>query len=188
MLTADYASMDCVGCIASPFARPLCSPKRGKQHSANGFVLTDVLVGAAMIVFFAVGTAAAMARVNTNAAVNRNSVAAQAIVRTQIDQALTATFTPEATAAILALTAVGADVDGDGEGDGELFQSNVPIIVARAPELNYTQQRIVAGSLYRQVLVAEPSLNVRRVSFLLRYQYRGTTYFYRLATLRAQDR
>jgi len=151
----------------------------------NGFVLTDVLVGAATIVFFAVGTAAAMTRVNTNAAVNRNNIAAHAIVRTQIDQALTASFTPETTAAILLTTATGGDVDGDGEGDGELFQSNVPIIETPAGEGASTPQRIVTGSLYRQVIVAGAPLNLRRVSFLLSYPYRGRTYFYRMATLRA---
>ena len=187
MLIADYRHMNSARTLESSCFQPAFPiPKR--DRSAIGFVLADVLVGAAMIVFFAAGTAAAMTRVNTNAAVNRNNIAAQAIVRTQIDQALTASFTAEVTAAILSTTVSGADVDGDGEGDGELFQSDVPLIVARAGEGGSTPPRIVTGSLYRQVIVADVPLNLRRVSFLLSYPYRGRTYFYRMATLRAQDR
>jgi len=130
----------------------------------------------------------AMVRINRTAAVNRNYVAAQAIVRNQIDQALAATYTPTSVAAILAVTAAGGDQDGDGEGDGELFQSDVPILVARDTLIGNSQVAVITGNLYRHVAIVDATLQLRRVSFLLSYQYRGRTYRYRMTTLRAQDR
>jgi hypothetical protein len=130
----------------------------------------------------------AMVRINRIAAVNRNYVAAQAIVRNQIDQALAAAYTPDTTAPILAVTPAGADQDGDGEADGELFQANVPILVTRDTLIGNTQTPVITGNLYRHVAIVDATLQLRRVSFLLAYQYRGQIYRYRMTTLRAQDR
>lgn len=129
-----------------------------------------------------------MVRINRTAAVNRNYVAAQAIVRNQIDQALAAAYTPDTTAAILAVTPAGADQDGDGEGDGELFQADVPILVTRDTLIGNAQSPVITGNLYRHVAIVDATLQLRRVSFLLAYQYRGQIYRYRMTTLRAQDR
>lgn len=156
--------------------------------SRAGFVLTDVMVAGALIMLFAVATMIAMIRINRTAAVNRNYVAAQAIVRSQIDQALCAAYTPDTVAPILATTGSGADCDGDGEGDGEVLQSNVPILVSRDTLIGNDQFAVVAGTIYRHVSVVDATLNLRRISVLLTYPYRGRTYSYRMTTLRAQDR
>jgi hypothetical protein len=157
----------------------------GRPYHA-GFVLADVIVAGALIMLFAVATTIAMVRINRTAAVNRNYVAAQAIVRSQIDQAMCAVFTPDTAAAVLAPTVAGADRDGDGEGDGELFQSNVPLLVSRDTLIGNDQISVVAGTLYRHVSVIDATLNLRRISMLLTYPYRGKTYAYRMTTLRAQ--
>jgi type II secretory pathway pseudopilin PulG len=160
--------------------------KQAARHS--GFALTDLLIAGALLILFSVGTMIAMVRINRTAAVNRNYVAAQAIVRNQIDQALAAEYTPTAVAPILAVTVTGADQDGDGEGDGELFQSDVPILVTRDTLIGNSQTAIITGNLYRHVAIVDATLKLRRVAFLLSYQYRGQTYRYRMTTLRAQDR
>ena len=154
----------------------------------DGFALTDLMVAGALIVLFAVATTIAMVRINRIAAVNRNYVAAEAIVRSQMDQALSATYTPETTAPILATTITGPDLDGDGEGDGELFQINVPILVSRDSLVGNDQVPVVTGNLFRHVSVVDATLQLRRVSFLLNYQYRGKTYSFGMTSLRAQDR
>jgi len=159
-----------------------------RRARLSGFALTDLLIAGALLILFSVGTMIAMVRINRTAAVNRNYVAAQAIVRNQIDQALAATYTPTSVAAILAVTSAGADQDGDGEGDGELFQSDVPILVVRDTLIGNSQVAVITGNLYRHVAIVDATLQLRRVSFLLSYQYRGQTYRYRMTTLRAQDR
>lgn len=173
--------------ISSPKMRAFHSGCPEATANRAAFVLIDVIVAGALIMLFAVATMIAMIRVNRTAAVNRNYVAAQAIVRSQIDQALCAAYTPLTVAPILATTGNGVDHDGDGDGDGEEFQTNVPILVSRDTLIGNDQFVVVAGTLYRHVSVVDATLNLRRISLLLTYPYRGGTYSYRMTTLRAQD-
>ena len=163
----------------------------GKHPAASAFALLEILVGGAVLAIFAISANYAMSVFNRNATVNRNYVAAEAIVRNYIDQALSADWTPDSTPAILtdtsAATGTSTDRDGDGEADGELYVANVPLITTRDSLTGNSQNSVIAGNLYRQVTIVDATLKIARVNFTLVFTCRNKSYSYRLATLKAQD-
>ncbi len=162
-----------------------------KNPTASAFAMLEVLVGGAVLAIFAVTANYAMSIFNRNATINRNYLAAEAIVRNYLDQALAADWTPDSTPAILtdtsSATGASTDRDGDGEADGELYIANVPLITTRDSLTGNNQNSVIAGNLYRQVTVVDAALKIARVNFTLVFTYRNKSYSYRLATLKAQD-
>lgn len=147
----------------------------------------------AVLTVFAVAANYSMLTFNRTAAVTRNYVAAQMVVRDCIGQALAADYTPTSTPAILATTAEGSDIDGDGETDGVLYDptggtaTEVPLLYKRDTLSGNAQQTVLTGKLYRKVRTVSSTLKILEVSFLMKTTYRGKDYYYKMATLKAQD-
>ncbi|HSH94026.1 MAG TPA: hypothetical protein VK968_07760 [Roseimicrobium sp.] len=166
---------------------------RSCSTRSAGLSILEMLVAGAVLTIFAVGASYSMLTFNRTATVTRNYVAAQAIVRDCIGQALAADYTPTTTPAILATTAAGSDIDGDGETDGVLYDPaggtnyDVPLLYKRDTLVSNVQQAALTGQLYRKVRTVDSSLKILEVSFLMKITYRTKNYYYKMATLKAQD-
>jgi hypothetical protein len=158
-----------------------------------GLSLLEMLIAGAVLTIFAVGANYSMLTFNRTAAVTRNYVAAQMIVRDCIGQALAADYTPTSTPAILAATTGTSDIDSDGEADGDLYDPaggtnyDVPLIYKRDTLSGNSQQTVLTGKLYRRVRTVDSTLKILEVSFVMKTTYRGKNYYYKMATLKAQD-
>jgi hypothetical protein len=148
----------------------------------------------ALLTIFAIGAAATFTTMNRIASRNRTAVVAQAVLQNYADEALAASYTAASTPAILATTADGTDIDGDSEGDGELYASDVPLLMTRDSKTTNTQNPILVANIYRHCTVVNSTLQILRVSFLIRYRENGTPtgttgkpFSYRLTILKARD-
>jgi type II secretory pathway pseudopilin PulG len=167
---------------------PPPSLSRRNRLYLGGFSLLETLFAGSILAVFALGAAGTFNVMNRLASSTRIAVAAQNAVRSYIDEATAADYTPTSTPAILGNTAVGTDIDGDGEGDGEVHASTVPLVVARDSKTGGVQNSVVTGTVYRHATTVDNNLGIQRVAFLIRYTYRGKHYYYRVATLKAREK
>ena len=181
------------------------SSRNGSRVARSaGFTLVELLIGISILATFSVSAIFALTSFNRNAAVNRNSTAAMAILQDRMDRVLSATYSASSTPPLLAATGDGSDVDGDGVPDGvaenwpdpfgailpnSAAPSNVPVVVTR----DSNQTGVVLGTLYRRVVPVGTAYGLTnntdllQVSYLLQYSYRGRNFYSRLVSLKARD-
>jgi type II secretory pathway pseudopilin PulG len=162
----------------------LCSGNRGR----GGFTIPEVVVAAIILLLLAESVFICFSVANRRASATRVDILAAAIVRERIDRALTEPWTVATSPpAILATNAPGTDLNGDGAGDGSLYESNLPILIARDSKTGNTNKAIISGNLYRQASMVDTNISMIRVSFLLEYEHAGRTKYQGAATLRVRD-
>lgn len=159
-----------------------------REFGTAGFSLLETLFAGSILAVFALGAAGTFNVMNRLASNTRVAVAAQNIVRSYVDEAMAADYSPSATPAILANSSAGTDIDGDGEADGDLHASNVPLIVTRDSKTGGVQNSVVTGTVYRHCITVNSTLGVQQVSFLIRYALDGKFYYQRIATLKAREK
>ena len=158
------------------------------RSRVSGLTIVESMISVAVLATFAVSATLCLIGFNKWAANDRNATAAMIIVQDHIDQALAAIYNVNQVPIILQPTAAGTDIDGDGVTDGVL-DSTQPVVVTR----DSLQTAVVPANLYRRVTAVgtayglDNDVDLLQVSFLIRYVYRGKTYYARAVTLKARE-
>ena len=150
-----------------------------RLRNCRGVMLAESMVAAAVLALVIVGTSHALLIANRLAADSRVLTGARAVLQRNIDTALASTFTQTNTPTILSLPANNAPYDDDGGFDSAVqisVQDNGTAVVA-------------SGQLTRTVVALANAENadIRKVTFTLRYTYRGRPVTLSMSTIRSRD-
>ena len=165
-----------------------------KKRSNGAFTLLEAVTASALLAIFAIGAAATYSTMNSVAGRTRTAVVAQTVLRNYVDEAMAAVYntsTPPSILVVTSDTAAGAtDEDGDGEKDGVRWPNattEIPLLVTRDSKTGNVQNNLVTAQVFRHCKVVDSSLNLLRVTFLVKYTERGKTYYQKLSVLKAGE-
>lgn len=128
-----------------------------------GLALTEVLVGIGIITLTSATALWALGAANRLATVNRNFTGAKTLVQNKIDEALSVPYPVNAVPPVL--------VEGS---------TSALVTVTSGPPA-------ITGTMTTDVLLTDPTLNIREVKITVAYPYNGSVYSVSMATARSPD-
>ncbi|MFQ3577904.1 MAG: type II secretion system protein [Verrucomicrobiia bacterium] len=156
----------------------LVCPKTMRE--ANGLTLVEVLVSLALLGMVIASSLTALSLLNSNAMVNRNQVAAMALMQDRIEQFLSIPYT-------------GNPAPGSPLAIGVTTETGIPIVINQT-----NNQPLVTGTLQIRVtdgardaagnvIPGRNNLQLRRATFTLTYRSGNRNYTLTQTALRAND-
>ena len=128
-----------------------------------GLALTEVIVGIGIITLTSATALWALGAANRLATVNRNFTGAKTLLQNKIDEVLCVPYPPNSIPAVLNAGATSASVT----------------VNAGPPA--------ITGTMTTNVLLTDPTLNIREVKITVAYPYNGNIYALSMATARVPD-
>ena len=128
-----------------------------------GLALTEVLVGIGIITLTSATALWALGAANRLATVNRNFTGAKTLVQNKIDEALSIPYPVNSVPPVL--------VEGT---------TSALVTVTSGPPA-------ITGTMTTDVLLTDPTLNIREVKITVAYPYNGSVYSVSMATARSPD-
>jgi type II secretory pathway pseudopilin PulG len=147
--------------VMPPFPRKDSALRRRKR--LLGLALTEVLVGIGIITLTSATALWALGAANRLATVNRNFTGAKTLIQNKIDEVLSAPYPVNSVPSVL--------------NAGSTIAS---VTVNPGPPA-------ITGTMTTNVLLTDPTLNIREVKITVAYPYNGTVYSLSMATARSPD-
>lgn len=147
--------------VAPLFARKV--PALRRRKGLVGLALTEVLVGIGIITLTSATALWALGAANRLATVNRNFTGAKTLIQNKIDEVLSVPYPASAVPAVL-----------------NAGSASALVTVNAGPPA-------ITGTMTTNVLLTDPTLNIREVKITVAYPYNGTVYSLSMATVRSPD-